>query len=348
MTVTEFRREQQRIDDTFSVLASISERLPNMSAEETHAVLSRIHGFRHEAGADVPAAAQATATPVQAVSPAPRPTPTPSGDASLDSWRPGKFMFQAINRVATAAREIEQKTNFGFDKSHACLLGAFVTKGKHETMTQTFTGGKTYVLVGGGEDNATDVDIAILDSSGKVLASDTQDGAMPLVKFVPPSDASYEIRLGLAKSTANGSFIAMAVMHEGGYAIPSARLTDAFQKVTAYGARASQKLSPGLVFHQQGNWSFFGTVLEQGQQSSFQGIDVAGKPSIVLAAGDSAASNLDLVALNPKGETVTSDTDADSNPVIQLSPHSGYTVAVQNKSSSGASFAALMLLDRQD
>src|SRR6185503_7290248 len=99
----------------------------------------------------------------------------------------------------------------GFDRDHACVLGAFVDTGKMQSMTQSFTGGRTYALVGGGEDNATDVDIAIADSSGTVLVSDTQDDAMPLVKFVPPADGSYQIRLGLSKSTASGAFVAVAV-----------------------------------------------------------------------------------------------------------------------------------------
>jgi hypothetical protein len=345
MTVNEFRREQQRIDDTFTVLASISERLSSMSSEEAQAVLAQIRGIRNNDNGGV-----AAAVPQPAVLPAPAPPEAESSaqeDALIAGWQPGRFMFQAVSRVVSAAHEIEQRSQFGFDKDHACVLGAFVSAGGHESMTQSFVGGRSYVLVGGGEDNAKDVDIAIIDGQGQVVASDTEDDAMPLVKFVPPSDGSYEMRLGLATAQSDGAFVAMAVMHEGGYSIPAARLSEAFKRATAYGAKASERLPPGLIFHHQGDWAFFGTVLEQGQQSSFRGIDVSGTASLVLAAGDTSAENLDLEVTDSEGTSMASDMDADAYPAVQLSPHSGYAVTVQNKASRGPSLAALLILDRQ-
>lgn len=349
VSVAEYRADQRRIDDTFSMLVTLTERLPHMAAAEVQAVLLQLREVRAGAGeaASAPPAPPAPATgsgEAGAGQPAPQQQGRSQAElrALIDGWNPGKFMLQAVARVAGSARDVEQRTPLGFDRDHACLLGAFVTAGQTRSLWQTFTPGITYALLGAGEENAIDVDLAIADESGKILVADTQDDAVPLVKFVPPAEGRYEIRLGLARSSASGSFVALAVMQQGGYSIPADRIIESLTNALAYGAFASQRSGSGLVFHGGDDWSFFSTVLEPRQASSFGGIKIPGQ-AIALAAGDSRSQDLDI-QVEEGGRVVGADKDDDPIPNVQLRP-GDYKVTVENPKSNGATLVTLLLLD---
>jgi hypothetical protein len=346
LNVTEYRGEQRRIDDTFSMILTLTERLPHMSAAEVQSVLQQLREVRGSAGA---ASASAPPAPATGSGEAGAGQPAPQQGRSqaelralIEGWNPGKFMLQAVARVAGSARDVEQRTPLGFDRDHACLLGAFVTAGQTRSLWQTFTPGITYALLGAGEENAIDVDLAIADESGKILVADTQDDAVPLVKFVPPAEGRYEIRLGLARSSASGSFVALAVMQQGGYSIPADRIIESLTNALAYGAFASQRSGSGLVFHEGDDWSFFSTVLEPRQASSFGGIKIPGQ-AIALAAGDSRSQDLDI-QIEEGGRVVGADKDDDPIPNVQLRP-GDYKVTVENPRSNGATLVTLLLLD---
>lgn len=354
LNVTEYRGEQRRIDDTFSMIVTLTERLPHMSAAEVQSVLQQLRDVRSSASAGGhggPSAPPAPPTPAAGAGEAGAGQPAPQQGKSqaelralIEGWNPGKFMLQAVARVAGSARDIEQRTPLGFDRDHACLLGAFVTAGQTRSLWQTFTPGLTYALLGAGEENAIDVDLAIADESGKILVADTQDDAVPLVKFVPPAAGRYEIRLGLARSSTSGSFVALAVMQEGGYSIPADRIIESLTNALAYGAFASQRSGSGLVFHEGDDWSFFSTVLEPRQANSFGGIKIGGQ-ALALAAGDSRSHDLDI-QVEEGGRVVGADKDDDPIPNVQLRP-GAYKITVENPKSNGPTLATLLLLDAQ-
>ncbi|EYF00948.1 Hypothetical protein CAP_8896 [Chondromyces apiculatus DSM 436] len=346
MTVAEYRQDQRRIDDTFAFVATITERLKSMSGDEVQAVLRQLNDIRTSGTL----AGRASGEPLPQLPPPSNPAvdralPARGDPSAANAWRPGMYMMQAVGRVAAMAHQVEQKTTLGFDRDHACVLGAFVKTRSIQSMWQTFNGGVKYALIGGGEDNAIDVDIGIADENGRVLVSDTADDANPVVEFTPPASGRYEIRLSLADSKASGSFVAMALMQDGGYAIPANRLLQSFSSAIRYGSKLSEQVQPGLVFHGGGDWAFFGTVLEPNQSSTFSGIDVAGTPTVALAAGDDSSLNLDLEVRDGSSDRVVvvdKDKDAVPNTVIQPG---NYKVLVQNPSSNGATMVTLLLLD---
>ncbi|HSN99883.1 MAG TPA: hypothetical protein VLS89_16415, partial [Candidatus Nanopelagicales bacterium] len=346
MSVPEYRQEQRRIDDTFAFVATVTERLKSMSGPEVERVLAQLQSIRSAGARAMPGDVPQLPPPQNPADPPATPaTPTPSdAQALIQSWRPGLYMLQAVGKVTAAAHKVEQSTSLGFDRDHACILGAFVQTGKMQTMWQTFNAGTAYALLGGGEDNALDVDIAIADESGKVLVSDTDDDATPIVQFKPAVAGRYEVRVGLAKSEASGSFVALAVMQDGGYTIPADRILQSFTSAMVYGANVSRKFSNGVVFHENGDWAFFGTVLEPNQSNSFGGIDVASK-SIALATGDESSRDLDIEAKDgTSGQVVAFDRDKDAIPNVILPP-GNYKVAVQNAQSNGPTLATLLFLD---
>ncbi|AKT36810.1 hypothetical protein [Chondromyces crocatus] len=346
LTTAEYRQERRRIDDTTSVVDAQAERLPRMSEQEAQATVKLLDTLRQR-GALLPGARRGA----ESLPPLPPPQhpivdqPLPPAKEEGGPWQPGVHMMQAVARVAAAAHHVEQSTSLGFDRDHACLLGAYVKTRTVQRMRQVFRGGVDYAILGGGGDSAIDVDIAIADPKGKVLISDTEDDAKPIVHFRPPVTGPYEIMIGLADASGPGSFVAIAVMHDGGYAISSDRLLQSFSRAILYGGKLSEQSPSGLVFHQEGDWSFFGTVLEPNQSNTFNGIDVVGMPMVALAAGDDSAQDLDIEVKEGSSDRVVAfDKDEDAVPNAVVEPGS-YRVVVQNPSSQGPTLVTLMLLD---
>jgi hypothetical protein len=356
LTVDQYRQDKGRIESTFTAVVALKENAQKMDGSSAMAYLAQIRNIREGRGeppaATVPATMSpgAQATSVPATSPGPQP---PQQDAaSFADWRPGKYMSQAVGLVADAARKLETNTSFGFDIDHACLLGAFVRTGANIDMTQTFSARRQYVLLGGGGEDAADIDLGILDANGKVLAADTDDDATPIVRFTPPQDGSYTIRLALPKSGSGGEFMAVAIMHEGGYSIPDTKIVQSFGRALSNAATASRNVrsrgNGGLIFHEQGNWSFYGTVLKPGEQSTFSGFTLTTDPTVVLASADDSGQNLDLqVNEAGSGSVVAKDTDPDATPLVVVHPVADrrYKVSISNSAPQGTTLATVLVLD---
>ena len=258
-------------------------------------------------------------------------------------------MLQAVGNVADAAKKIESKTSYGFDVEHACLLGAYLKTGSNIDIVQSFKGGRQYVLIGGGSENAVDVDLGVIEGS-TLLASDTDDDPTPVVKFRPARDGNYTIRLALEKSKGSGNFVALAIMHEGGYSIPTksivASIGRAIRNATAAAKKVNQK-GGDLVFHEQGNWSFYGTVLKPQEMSTFGGLKLVTDPTLALAGADDDGQNIDLFIKDRAGNVVAKDDEPDATPAVLVhpSPSTSYSLSVSNAARSGTTLATVLLLD---
>lgn len=298
--------------------------------------------------------------PSKGPSPAPtsRPTPPPSPPSppptsSGGTWMPGKYMTEAVGLVAGAASRLDARSNYGFSVEHSAILGAFVRQGQKISMRQSFLKAHEYVLLGGGSSGAEDVDLAILDSNGNPVAADISADATPVVKFRPPSDGTYEIRLVLSKSRTGGNFVAVATMRSGGYSVPRDTIVASFSKAlngaTRVAANDAIRSRGGLVFHEQQNWSFYATVLKPGERTSFNGLRFVKSPTIVLAGADSHSTNVDLGIedMNTKA-MVAKDVAPDPMPLVvvnSVDPSHRYSVHVQNVAGNGPSLVTMLVLD---
>jgi hypothetical protein len=287
--------------------------------------------------------------------PAPQPQPTPSPAGADTSWRPGVYMGQAVGIVVDSAQRVEKQTSLGFDGDASCVLGAYIKKGGRITMSRPFIAGKKYAILGGGAEGTQDLDLALQAPDGTIVAADTEDDARPVLEFTVPTDASYRIILALPKAAYDGTFAAIALMKEGGYRIPPANITRSFGSTMEAAARASRVAAQkwpqlsGLVFHEEDDWSFFGTILLQGESIGFSGIELKSQASIVLASHDGKATNLDLSVQdqNENDRVVSSDTDPDANPLVVVNPTIGHTyrIEISAPATDGPSLVTTLLLD---
>ncbi len=354
MTVSDYRTEQARIQGAFTALLSLKDRLRTMDTEAAKGLVTEITNIRlgllEKRSPDSSGPRPPPTTPPD--SPTRRPsTPTPpTPPVATGEWLPGKFMAQAMNRVASGAAAVEQKTKFGFDVEHASLLGAFIEQGKKIGMVQSFMKKYEYVLIGGGSDSAEDLDIQIL-KDGKVIAEDHAADATPVVKFRPPEDGNYELRLVLEKSRVGSSFVAVAVMRDGGYSVPTGNISKSFNNVlggaAAISAKAGRNLG-GIVFHEQGNWAFFGGILKPGIQNNFSGFKLVNDPTIVLAGADDQADVVGLYADEQDTKVeVARDKDKTKTPLLVIHPDASkrYSIHVQHLEGRGPSMISMVVLD---
>lgn len=285
-------------------------------------------------------------------SPQPTPSPAPAGDSG---WRPGVYMGQAVGLVAESAQRVEQRTSLGFDGDASCVLGAYLQKGGKITMSRPFEAGKKYAILGGGAEGTQDLDLALAAPDGSILVSDTEDDARPVLEFTVPSDGSYRIILALPAAAYDGTFAAIALMKDGGYRVPAANITRSFTSTMEAAARASRVAAQkwpqlsGLVFHEEEDWSFFGTILLQGESIGFSGIELKAAASVVLAGNDGQATNLDLAVQDQddNNRVVASDTDPDANPLVVVNPTVGhsYRIEISAPATNGPSLVTTLLLD---
>lgn len=349
LTVAEYREDKHCLESTFTAVVALRETAQKVESSSAMDLVDRISSLRAScrAGSKPTAPAPTTASTGPTPEPSkPAPAPPPA------DWVPGKFMGQAVGSVAENARKVESGSKFGFDVESACLLGAYIRKGKLIDMWRELVGDRQYVFIGGGSESASDVDLAIVDESGKVIASDTDDDATPVVKVTPPRTGKYGLRLALSESSSSGSFVAVAILHEGGYSIPAAKITQSFGRALQAAGTASDKIGSrgysGLVFHEQDNWSFFGTVLKPNEASTFGGLALVTDPSVVIGGGDDAAGNTKLsVKSAANGQELGTDTD--KLALVAVTPAAGqrYSVQVANAGGAAAGLYAVVVLDVQ-
>ncbi|MFT3773087.1 MAG: hypothetical protein QM820_47510 [Minicystis sp.] len=356
LSLDQYRNDKQRVESSLTTVVALKGGVASLDQAGIASLMGQLQSIREgkPATAPPPVPPPPPAPPpapahTAHLPPPPPPAPTPAPSGGSDSWIPGKYMLQAVGHVADAAKNIESKTNFGFDIDHACLLGAYIRAGKSIDIVQSFKAGRQYVLVGGGSENAIDVDLGVLEGS-TLLASDTDDDPTPVVKFKAPRDGNYTIRLALEKSKANGNFVALAIMHEGGYTIPTKSIVSSIGRaIMNAGAVAKKVNSKGgdLVFHESDNWSFYGTVLKPHEVSSFGGLTLVTNPTIALAGADDDGRNIDLFIKDRSGSVVAKDDEPDANPVVLVRPDSGqrYSLGVTNAANTGTTLATVLLLD---
>jgi hypothetical protein len=59
---------------------------------------------------------------------------------------------------------------------------------------QTLLGGSSYLIVGVCDNDCVDVDLALVDESNVVIASDTAPDDLPVIRFTPSTTANYWVK----------------------------------------------------------------------------------------------------------------------------------------------------------
>ncbi len=283
--------------------------------------------------------------PPQAPPPTPPPAPPPGqgSPAARGEFQPGVPMSVAIARVLGGAVAAERKTNLGFDRG-VTFMGALLRPKSYINWRMQMEAGTRYAFLGGGDNHAVDVDLAVLDVNGQTLARDQLADAKPVVDFTPSQSGVYVVRMTLAQAS-HPSFCALAVLCQGGFTVPIKNMTQSLQKIMAAGRLAAQRA--GVRFHEEQNqWALFGAVLRPGDTTTISGLHLEARQHVFVTAGDAGAKVLDLALLDARGNVVKKDDKPDNVAVlVARTTGASYQLAVSNVESAGPSLVTAIILD---
>ncbi len=260
-------------------------------------------------------------------------------------WNPGKYMKQAMDRILqNAAIMSAASDNMGYMPG-VSIMGTFLDEGEEVGWSASFDAGTDYILLGAGDEDATDVDITIYDAKGNQVMADTETDAIPLVFFTPEKSGQYSIKLKLYEASVS-SFCTMVLLQEGGKQIDFDNLNQVSNTAIAIGEETNKSFN--ISFNDESNqWALYGAALSDSEEVTVTNVHLAEGINAMIGSGDSNCNDADLALYDSAGNELTSDTETDNVPVL-VHDHSGsgtYQLKIKNYDSSGPSLIIVMLVE---
>ena len=250
-------------------------------------------------------------------------------------WRPGYYMKQALDITLAKASIFEMASNYGYADG-ICFMGAYLETGDDIGWGARLEAGTEYVFIGGGDEDATDIDIKVLDDDGNVIVEDVLTDNNPVVKFTPKRSDVYNVRLKLYSCDASGSFCAMTIMEEYANSIPIDDLDEAVQSVISYGSYVNEQFP--VKFHDLDNqWALFGAVIPSGDYETITNMDLGYEDHIFISAGDDGLNDADLFLMDETDTVLEKDVEPDAIPAVRFSTKgtTRYKLKIKNEDSDG-------------
>jgi hypothetical protein len=250
-------------------------------------------------------------------------------------WRPGYYMKQSLDITLAKASIFEMASDYGYADG-ICFMGVYLEVGEDVGWGARLEGGTEYVFIGGGDEDATDIDIKILDEYGNVIEEDVLEDNNPVVKFRPKKDGVYNVRLKLYECDASGSFCTMTIMEEYANSVPVSHLDEAVETVINYGAYVNEQFP--VKFHDLDNqWCLFGAIIPSGDYETITNMDLGYEDHIFLSAGDETLNDADLFLMDEKDTVLEKDVEPDAIPAIRYTTKGtvSYKLKIKNEDSDG-------------
>jgi len=252
---------------------------------------------------------------------------------SQEDWVPGKYMIEAIGEMLDAADLLNRKIGYGYAEG-ACMAGVLLKPKTSYAMNRRFEKGVPYAIVAGGDSDATDIDIEIVDAQGNIVIKDDREDRMGVIEWTPEVTGDYNIRVKLFDAKLE-SFCAFAVLRRDGFQIPLKDAIDAagkfFGDCRQIVAAADKNNSNVGFLSTEGQAGLWGTVLPKGESLTLSGVVPGGGTGVVLGRGNHDEIDIDLHVLQG-GNEVGRDIEEDSFPryVADFKEGSEYQVKLSN------------------
>lgn len=259
-------------------------------------------------------------------------------------WRPGKYMSQAINRVTASVRRVTEKTQFGLDDGSSCFIAGYLATDKEIGSGIPLKAGVTYAIIGGGDDDVTDLDLYLKDSEGNIVARDVEKDSNPVIVFKPEEDGRYRVTMKLVSGKTTSSFCAYATLRDGGFDVPASNLNTAYERLITLCTAIDKKIGSAAFHDDEGEIALIGTILKEGETLTQSGIDIGKRRYVMCAATDGRASDLDLKLLDSDDDVVESDTADDATPILIYGKGGTMKLKITDVKSKGATLAMAAIL----
>ncbi|MBI4700513.1 MAG: hypothetical protein HY744_04995 [Deltaproteobacteria bacterium] len=266
--------------------------------------------------------------------------PPGAGDESLGS---AVRLPQGVARALGRAAAVERAAAFGLAEGVA-LLGAYVRPGWSIDWRLALEDGVSYAFVAGGDDEARDLDLSVLDEQGRTLASDDATDAAPVALFSPAHSAVHVIRLALHDAT-SPSLCVLLVMRQGGHSVSAPDAAAAVAKTMTVAARLRPRLSVQL--HEEDyQWALLGAVLGPGEEATIAGLHLEPRRHVVVAAAGPDSQDIDLLLRDRAGELLANGQLPGPIAALQRRTEgTGHKLTIRNVVSNGPSLVTAVVLD---
>ena len=105
-----------------------------------------------------------------------------------------------------AARELFEKLSSDLNLNvRDTYTRGLLARGQSTTVRTTLHSGNEYYLVAGGCEDAFDVDIAVFDENGNLIAQDEDEQSVAVAKVVPKWTGTFFVKVTMFNSTRNGA-----------------------------------------------------------------------------------------------------------------------------------------------
>lgn len=126
----------------------------------------------------------------------------------------GKFVTQAAARLIKLI-DISNKSAYSLQDNSFSIGGGWMKQSPEAWFplyTVELKQGRSYRFIAAGDADAKDVDLDILDPSGKIVAKDEKTDPEAVVDYVPVTSGRYTVRIRLFDSANNYPCVVLAVV----------------------------------------------------------------------------------------------------------------------------------------
>lgn len=249
------------------------------------------------------------------------------------------YLTQALSKVVTEAT-IVNLANYDYVDGNS-LFGVYLPQGDYHSLNMQFDGGVSYLVLGAGDDDIVDLDLALLSSDGRVLQEDADHDATPILRFTPTYSGKRTLKITNYESYRAG-FCVMVILKEsytGNFSLN--QLGEALGNVIR-NSRITYLFSSNFA---RGTFCLFGGRLGKGQETYIYNTQPSPGQYAMVGAGSNNISDVDLFVVrqngrdNTYGAEISKDTAIDNHPICSFTVYSGWNYLLKHKnySSSGSS-----------
>lgn len=206
------------------------------------------------------------------------------------------------------------------------VSGCSLMSGASFESTRYFRSGVTYTIMANGAEGAMDVDLYVLDRTGREIASDTSYRREATVSFRPTVSGNYTVRVKLASGVGKPVCFFMVFVNRGGWIISEQTIGDTLLNFTV----ACSVYTNGEMER------FYGWIMRPGETQSLNVSGLNGEYD-VIGSGSEQAYDIDLFIRSGGGIVLDRDVLDDAVPVCSFSRYSGsVTIEVSYVDGRGA------------
>lgn len=204
--------------------------------------------------------------------------------------------------------------------------------------------GVPLAVLAGCDDECGNIDLAVIDASGRVLVEDAGEDAYPQLSFTPRDSAPFSIRISMQSCWDDPCDYAFQILAE-----PRNLIDETTLSLSSFAQEVIQ----------QGAGNGLRVVLSQDPQVSmlpaegFEAFPVemrTGVPVFVIGLCDENCSDLDIVIVSPTSQAVAADEQRDAFPFVAMRPEEAGTYEIQVRMpacTAGACAFGLQVLSEQ-